>query len=122
MRTCAAPQGADASGRGEATRRSLTPAQQDLLGLFQTIRYGRIHRLRVRSGQPDLDAGAPWTRTVKVLGENAPHPCNQAKDFTLRREVVQFFRLLHTLGDGEITDLQIRDGLPFSYEVSGSHP
>ena len=121
MRTFTAPKGSEGQAKGEVTRLSLTDAQQDLLGLFQTIRFGRIHRLHVRGGQPDLAAGAPWTRTVKVLGENAPHPCTQAKDFTLRREVVEFFRLLQDVGDGQVADIQVRNGLPFSFEVSGNH-
>ena len=121
MRTCAAPKGSDGQAKGEVTRLSLTGAQQNLLGLFQTIRFGRIHLLHVRGGQPDLRNGVPWTRTVKVLGENAPHPCTQAKDFTLRREVVEFLRLLQAVGDGQVADIQVRDGLPFSFEVSGNH-
>jgi len=107
--------------RPESALRLLPPEQQRLVRLFQKIRYGRIHRLRVRDGRADLAAGVPWTRTVKVHGENAPHPCSRETDFSLRREIVEFFRLLQSVGDGEITDIQVRDGLPFTFEVSGAY-
>jgi hypothetical protein len=70
---------------------------------------------------PDLSAGVPWTRTVKVHGENAAHPCSQARDFALRREVMEFFRLLKELGDAEVTDIQVRDGFPFTFELGGTY-
>ena len=115
------PEGPAGHDRPRGTLQLLAPEQQRLVRLFQRIRYGRIHRLRVRGGRPDLSAGVPWTRTVKVHGENAPHPCSQANDFALRREVVEFFRLLEELGEGEVTDVQVRDGFPFSYELSGTY-
>jgi hypothetical protein len=107
-------------GRREPTLRSLPPEQQYLVRLFQHIRYGRIHRLLVRGGRPELSAGVTWTRTVKVHGDNAPHPGSQADDFALRREVVEFFRMLEVLCDAEVTDIQIRDGFPFTFELSES--
>jgi hypothetical protein len=121
MSTCDLSSGPAGRDRPDPTLGLLPPEQQRLVRLFQKIRYGRIHRLRVRAGRPDLAAGVPWTRTVKVHGENAAHPCSQAPDFALRKEVVEFFRLLQELGDGEVTDVQIRDGFPFSYEVSGTY-
>jgi hypothetical protein len=101
------------------TRQSLTPAWQKLLALLQHVRYGRIHRLALRGGEPDL-RGTRWTRTVKVLGENGTHPCGGSEDFHLRREVVELFHLLSAIGDGEITDLEVRNGLPFTFGVSGT--
>jgi hypothetical protein len=106
--------------RAELTRQSLSEEQQQLLSLLQRIRYGRILQLRVCDGQPIIDRRMKWKRTVKVLGENAPHPCHDAEDFVLRREIVDFFRLLVELGDAEITDLEIRNGLPFTFEVNES--
>lgn len=101
------------------TRRSLSPGQQALLALLQRIRFGRILRLRVRGGEPDL-RGVQFCRTVKVLGENRPHPAAEADDFRLRQEVAEFFRLLHDLGDAEVTDVEVRNGLPFTFEVAGA--
>jgi hypothetical protein len=103
-----------------ATRKSLTKGQQALLALLQHVRHGRVHRLAIRHGEPDLSAGVVWTWTVKVLGENGPHPCSQAEDFHLRREVVEFFKLLAAMGDGEVHNIEVRNGLPFTFEVEGT--
>jgi hypothetical protein len=106
--------------RADLTRQSLSAEQQRLLRLLQRIRYGRILRLHVCDGQPVVDHRVVWTRTVKVLGENVPHPSSRSEDFVLRREVVEFFLLLAELGEGEIANLEIRNGLPFTFEVNES--
>jgi hypothetical protein len=106
--------------RADMTKQSLSEEQQRLLQLLQRIRYGRILRLRVCDGQPVVDRAVVWTRTVKVRGDNTPHPNSRCEDFALRRDVVEFFQLLVELGDGEITNLEIRNGLPFTFEVNES--
>jgi hypothetical protein len=103
------------------SKQHLSPDQRALLQLLQQIRYGRIERLLVRDGEPVL-AGARWKRTVKIGGDNAPHPCADADDFALRHEVAEFFRLLQQLGDAELTDVEVRNGLPFTFAVCGSTP
>lgn len=108
----------------DATRprkNDLSGEQRGLLALFQRIRYGRVERLLVRDGEPVL-AGVRWKRTVKVGGDNSPHPCAEADDFALRHEVAEFFRLLQELGDAELTDVEVRNGLPFTFAVCGSTP
>ena len=101
---------------GGLTKKSLSPQQQSLLMAMQTRRYGRIPVLRIAKGEPVLsDVG--FVRTVKVAGDNSPHPASTAEDFALRREVVEFFRLIAAVGDGEIRNLEIRNGLPFTFEV-----
>ena len=99
------------------TKQSLSADQRQFLELLQRIRYGCIPRLQIRRGQPVLQADLSWRRNVKVLGENVPHPSLLAPDFPLRKEVVAFFRLLAALGDGEIVDLEVRNGLPFCFDV-----
>ena len=99
------------------TKQGLAPEQQRLLTVFQHLRYGRIPVLRIEGGLPVLGSGLGCVRTVKVLGENAPHPAAQSEYFELRREVTDFFRMLAELGNGEVRDLEIRNGLPFSFEL-----
>jgi hypothetical protein len=99
------------------TKHSLSADQQRLVELLQRIRYGSIPRLQVRRGQPVMQPELLWRRNVKVLGENSPHPSLHSPDFPLRREVVEFFRLLVVLGDGEVVDLEVRNGLPFCFDV-----
>jgi hypothetical protein len=100
-----------------STKQSLSIDQQRFIELLQRIRYGCIPRLQVCRGQPVLQADLSWRRNVKVLGENAPHPSLHSSDFSLRKEVAEFFRLLAVLGDGEIVDLEVRNGLPFCFNV-----
>jgi hypothetical protein len=99
------------------TKHSLSIEQQHFVELLQRIRYGSIPHLQIRGGQPVMNSNLLWRRNVKVLGENTPHPSLCSPDYRLRREVVEFFRLLAALGDGEVVDLQVRNGLPFSFDV-----
>jgi len=101
----------------QVTKQSLHESQRGLLAVFQRVRYGRLPRLRVRGGLPDLAGGVHAVQTVKVRGDNDAHPAAAAGDFALRAEVVEFFRLLEGLGEGEVTDVEIRDGLPFMFKV-----
>jgi hypothetical protein len=102
------------------TKRTLSPVQQRFLEVLQRVRYGRIHHLEVRGGEPVLSEDLRWTRTVKVMGDNTPHPAQQSRDFELRREFTDLFQLLAVVGDGEVTNLEVRNGLPFTFELTES--
>jgi hypothetical protein len=102
-------------------KQHLSHDQRVLLSLMQEIRFGRIERLLVRDGKPLL-TGVRWKRTVKLGGDDAPHPCADSEDFALRREVADFFKALDELGDAELTDIEIRNGLPFTFAVCGATP
>jgi hypothetical protein len=102
-------------------KRLLSSAGRRLVEVFQRIRYGSIGRLQVRSGEPVL-GGLRWVRKVKVLGENEAHPAIDRDDFPLRREVVEFFNLLDRVCDGVVLNIEVRNGLPFSFEVEESLP
>jgi hypothetical protein len=99
------------------TKRSLSDEQQRFIELLQRIRYGLIFCLQIRRGQPVLQPELSWRRNVKVTGENDPHPSVHSPNFPLRRQVTEFFRLLAAVGDGEVVDLEIRNGLPFCFDV-----
>jgi hypothetical protein len=101
------------------TKRNLSPEQRELLLLLQRIRYGRIECLEVRDGQPYLK-GVRWTQKVKVLGDQAPHPAIQLDDFTFHQELSAFFQQFKRLGHGQVINLEIRNGIPFCYELNDS--
>jgi hypothetical protein len=101
------------------TRQGLSPARQSLVVLLQKVRFGRINSLRIVHGEPDWAAGVRWKRTVKICGDNGEHPAGALPDFVLKREVVAFFDQMTAIGDGEIKNLEVRNGLPFTYEVEG---
>lgn len=109
------------SGASPATKQSLTPPQRRTLELFQRIRYGVVFRLSFRDGQPVLGPEVRWKRKVKVLGANEPHPALGLDDFVLRQEVTRFFRQLADLGAGVITNLEICNGLPVSFEIEEAY-
>jgi len=103
-------------------KQNLSREQRLLLEQLQRIRYGCIHRLHIRGGQPFFSDGLVWTRLVKISGENKPHPARSLEDFSLKRELIELFRQFSVLGDGEITNLEVRDGLPISFEVTEKCP
>ncbi len=72
----------------------------------------------IRDGLPDVLGGVKVYKTVKIPGINTPHPAIESEDYVLRREVREFFQMMSKLGDAEITDLEIRDGLPLCFEVA----
>ncbi len=100
---------------------SLSTGQQWLVLAFQRIRYGRIFRLTVVSGQPVV-CRLRWRRTVRVSGDSRPHPAVSRGDFVLKAEVVEFLAQLAALGASEVTDIEIYDGLPRSFSVEESLP
>lgn len=102
-----------------ATKGALTARQQQFLELLQDIRFGRIERLTIVDGEPQL-RGMRWRRKVLVAGANGPHPAAGKEDFRLKRSAEEFFRLLRQMQAGQITNLEVRDGLPCSYEVEES--
>lgn len=103
--------------RSDTHKRQLTPQQQAFVKVMQHIRYGCIHRVPVKGGQPVVDSDLQWTRKIKVQGENTPHPKLESTDFALREPVIKFFALLEQLGDGELHNLEIRNGLPLHFEL-----
>jgi hypothetical protein len=101
------------------TLQSLSADQQRLVLLFQRIRFGRVLRLAVIGGQPVV-RHVRWKRTVRVPGNNQPHSAAGRRDFPLKREIFDFFAELATLGDADVTDVEVWDGLPRSFSIEGS--
>ncbi len=101
----------------ELTVQSLSPERRALVRIFQRVRFGRIPALPVRGGEPICRAGLIALRKVRVLGENGPHRMAGSGDFVLRRELREFFALLEEQREGTLKDIEIRDGLPITFEV-----
>ncbi|MDB5308815.1 MAG: hypothetical protein JWO38_3017 [Gemmataceae bacterium] len=104
---------------GDTAKRSLSPARRQLVELFQRLNFGRIEDLTVQSGEPVLDPMPRVVREHKFGGENGPRPEARLGDFTLKAQHLDLFRLLDDLGDGSITVLTVKHGLPFHAEVAG---
>jgi hypothetical protein len=91
----------------------LSTHQKRFVELMQEINFGRIEGLRVRCGEPVLDGETKVFYDLKIGGENTPRPELAAKDFELRRGVVEFFEHLARLQHGVLELVEIKHGLPF---------
>ncbi|NIM21246.1 MAG: hypothetical protein GTN64_02310 [Candidatus Latescibacteria bacterium] len=99
------------------TKGCLTPARGRLVELMQRINFGRIEGLEVRDGEPVIDPPPIVVRDIKFGGENGPRHELEAKDFILKREVIEFFVQLEELANGTVDVLEIKHGLPFRMSI-----
>jgi hypothetical protein len=104
--------------RAGVTVRSISPARRQLLEILQTLNFGRIERLEVRSCEPVLDPRPYRIREYKFAGENGPRPEATLQDFVLKEQHLDLLRLLDDIRNGTILVLTCKHGLPFFAEVS----
>jgi len=90
----------------------LTPACRRLVELMQGLNYGRIEMLLIRGGEPVLDPLPRVVREIRFGKENGARPEAVKADFALKSEVVEFFGLLDSVGDGVIERIDVHEGLP----------
>jgi hypothetical protein len=103
--------------RGENTKRSLSPARQQLVSLLQRLNFGRVEALHVRGGEPVLDPRPRVIREHKFCSENGPRPEADRPDYKLKSQVTDLMQLLDAIGDGAIAVLTVKHGLPFHAEL-----
>lgn len=103
------------------TLNDISPARRRLLALIVATRYGRVEDLHVRGGQPQFVPGPRVTRTVKIAGHRAPDAPPPAPHCALRREWLELFAELDTLGDGIIRRIEVANGRPLFLEVVDQH-
>ena len=99
------------------TKLSLSPARRQLVSRFQQWNFARFEGLVVCNGEPVLDPPPRVVREHKFGGENGPRPESRLEDFALKPQIIDLFRLLDELGDGVITLITVKHGLPFSAEI-----
>jgi hypothetical protein len=80
---------------------------------MQRLNFGRIEGLVVQDGRPVFDPRPRVVREIKFGGENGPRPELAKADFALKAEVRQLFAQLEALGDGVVSSLEVKHGLPF---------
>lgn len=95
-----------------------TPNQRRLIELMQRVNFGRIANIPIRNGDPVLDPLPRIIREVKFGGDNKPRPESELSDFTLKKQVQEFFEELDRIGNGMIEILIVKHGLPFSMQVA----
>lgn len=104
------------------TKQSLSVPRQRLIEFMQLINFGRIERLKIMRGEPDLASIAKAVSTHKLKGEKGPRSEVSVPDFLLKQEVVELFHMLDQLQDGHIELIVVQHGLPFLLEIPRCPP
>lgn len=94
-------------------KQELPPPHQWLIEQCQRINFGRLEGLVVRAGRPVFDPPPRVVREVKFGSENGPRPEIAKADFALRTQIRELLAQLEALGDGVISTIEIKHGLPF---------
>lgn len=94
----------------------MLPSEATFLAAMQRLGFGRFEYLQIRDGELVLD---PWPVTVRdvkfATPANTGKPAEPNSD--LRPQVVEFFTYVREVDAGEIRELEVRHGLPFSMEI-----
>jgi hypothetical protein len=80
---------------------------------MQKIGYGRIKHLVVVNGQPLTDPPPRMYRDHRLTGHNSRRREARLPDFMLKEQVVKLFDEFDRIGNGVISRLEVRDGLPY---------
>ena len=99
------------------TKSALSPARRRLVELMQQRNFGRIEELQVRGGEPVLDPMPRVVREHKFNAENGPRAEAGRSDYLLKSQVRDLMQLLDEIGDGVISVLSFKHGLPFHAEL-----
>lgn len=98
------------------TLQDLLPTEAAFLAAMQRLGFGRFEYLQIRGGQLVLDPWPVMVRDVKfAAGQHTGKPAESNSD--LRPQVAEFFAYVREVDSGEIRELEVRHGLPFSMEI-----
>jgi hypothetical protein len=91
----------------------LTPGRRWLVEKMQKIGFGRIKQLVIVNGQPLKRPPPRVYRDHRFSGGNSRRPETQIPDFILKDQVIRLFEKFDRIGDGVVSSLEVRDGLPY---------
>ncbi len=106
-----------------ATVPDLFPSEAAFVSAMRQLGFGRFEYLQIRNGELVLSPSPSAVRDIKFAT-----PPNTGKPFEpnteLRPQVAEFFAHVRNVDAGEIRELEVRHGLPFSMqvEVAGTVP
>lgn len=95
-----------------STKEGLSAPRRHLLETIEQLRFGRIHNLEIRGGEPVFDPAPRITRDIK-LGENESRSSFERRDIPRKNQIVDLFAQFDRLKDCTVETLEIRYGLPF---------
>ncbi len=90
----------------------LSAPWQGLVRLFQSINFGRIEDLEVRSGEPVFSPAPRVLSSVDLANDEGSRPEYDLGDFALPKEMVRLMDRLTGLGNGTVALIEVRAGLP----------
>ncbi len=94
----------------------LLPAESAFVDAMQKLGFGRFEHLQIRHGQLVLN---PWPAVVRDVKFGAPVNTGKVAraDSALCPQIAEFFAYVRDVDAGEIRELEVRHGLPFSMEI-----
>ena len=102
---------------GPTTKSSLSDPQHRLIELMQFLNFGRIEALLVQGGEPVFEPPPRIIQKLKMGGENGPRLEAGLQDFWLKQQTVEMLRAIAELGDGKVSLIEIKHGLPYAVEI-----
>jgi hypothetical protein len=98
------------------TIQDLLPSETAFVTAMQALGFGRFEYLQIRGGELVLNPWPSAVRDVKFASQpNTGKPTEPNSD--LRPQVAEFFAYVRDVDAGEIRELEVRHGLPFSMEI-----
>ena len=92
---------------------SLSYSQRNLVELMQKLNFGRIEDLHIRNGEPQANPPPRLIHEFKFGGNNGARSETTKLDFVLKAEVIALLAQLEAIGNGIITRIEVKHGLPF---------
>ena len=90
----------------------LSASRQALVRLLQSVNFGYLEGLEVRSGEPVFNPAPTVFVEVKLDTPNEVRPEMDLMDFELGNEVIRLVEQFDELGDGNIERIDVRYGIP----------
>ena len=91
----------------------LSAPRQALVRLFQSIGFGYLQGLEIRTGEPVFNPAPVVFVEVKLDAGDERPPEVSLTDFELRSEVIRLTEQFDEVGDGLIERIDVRHGIPW---------
>jgi hypothetical protein len=98
------------------TIQDLLPSEAAFVAAMQQLGFGRFEYLHIRGGELVLNPGPVTVRDVK-FGSPVTTGKPLMSTSELRPQLAEFFAYVRDVYAGEIREVEVRHGLPFSMEV-----
>jgi hypothetical protein len=98
------------------TIQDLLPSEAAFVAAMQQLGFGRFEYLQIRGGELVFNPGPVMVRDVK-FGSPVTTGKPSAPTSELRPQIAEFFAYVRDVEAGEIREVQVRHGLPFSMEI-----